>query len=176
MPCLRGRSLAAEPRSGDDLAQLLMEKAAGDEKILLRLIDDEDIPDDGLGFHAQQAVEKMIKAVLARNDVVYERTHNIAYLLTLLDGASIPKPKQADNLPNLSPWAAELRYSRQPEAVPDRSEMRTLVEQTKAWADAQLATGSETDDDNGSPPPPPLPTKGLGRPETLGSSSSKDDK
>lgn len=29
-----------------------MEKAAGDEKILLRLIDDDDIPDDGLGFHA----------------------------------------------------------------------------------------------------------------------------
>lgn len=34
----------AEPRSGDDLAQLLMEKATGDEKILIRLIDD-DIPD-----------------------------------------------------------------------------------------------------------------------------------
>jgi hypothetical protein len=37
MPCLRGRSLAAEPRSGNELAQLLMEKAAGDEKILFRL-------------------------------------------------------------------------------------------------------------------------------------------
>lgn len=138
MPCLREKSLVAEPRSGDDLAQLLMEKAAGDEKILLRLIDEDDIPDDGLGFHAQQAVEKMIKAVLAHNDVSYERTHNIAYLLTLLDGASIPKPGNAANLPNLSPWAAELRYARQPEAVPDRAEMRSLVEQTKAWAKAQL--------------------------------------
>jgi len=48
--------LAAEPRSGDDLARLLMEKAAGGEKIFLRLIDEDDIPDDGLGFHAQQAV------------------------------------------------------------------------------------------------------------------------
>lgn len=93
-----------------------MEKAAGDEKILLRLIDDEDIPDDGLGFHAQQAVEKMLKAVLAHNEVSYERTHNIAYLLTLLDGAGIPKPERAADLPNLSPWAAELRYARQPEA------------------------------------------------------------
>jgi hypothetical protein len=120
--------LAAEPRSGDDLAQLLMEKAAGDESILFRLIDEDDIPDDGLGFHAQQAVEKMIKAVLAHNEVAYERTHNIAYLLTLLDGESIPKPDRAADLPNLSPWAAELRYARQPEAVPDRSEMRSLVE------------------------------------------------
>lgn len=138
MLCRREKSLVAEPRSGDDLARLLMEKAAGDEKILLRLIDDDDIPDDGLGFHAQQAVEKMIKAVLAHADVSYERTHNIAYLLTLLDGASIPKPDNAANLPNLSPWAAELRYARQPEAVPDRAEMRSLVEQTKVWAKAQL--------------------------------------
>jgi HEPN domain-containing protein len=92
-----------------------------------------------LGFHAQQAVEKMLKAVLARNDVSYERTHNIAYLLTLLDDASIPKPELADDLPNLSPWAAELRYARQPEAVPNRAEMRSLVEQTKVWAEAQLA-------------------------------------
>jgi hypothetical protein len=132
--------LVAEPRSGDDLARLLLEKAAGDEKILLRLIDEDDIPDDGLGFHAQQAVEKMIKAVLAHNDVSYERTHNIAYLITLLDGASIPKPDNAADLPNLSPWAAELRYARQPEAVPDRAEMRFLVEQTRAWAEAQLAS------------------------------------
>lgn len=138
MPCLRGKSLAAEPRRGDDLAQLLVEKAAGDEKILFRLIDDDDIPDDGLGFHAQQAVEKMIKAVLAHNDVVYERTHNIAYLLKLLDGADIPKPDGADTLPNLSPWAAELRYGRPPEAAPDRDQMRTSVEATKTWASMQL--------------------------------------
>jgi HEPN domain-containing protein len=130
--------LAAEPRSGDDLARLLMEKAAGDEKILFRLIDDDDIPGDGLGFHAQQAVEKMIKAVLAHNEISYDRTHNIAYLLNLLDGTSIPKPERAGDLPNLSPWAAELRYARQPEAVPDRAEMRSLVEQAKTWAEVQL--------------------------------------
>jgi hypothetical protein len=59
MPCRRGRSLAGEPRSGDDLAALLIAKAAGDEKSLFRLIDEDDIPDDGLGFHAQQASEKM---------------------------------------------------------------------------------------------------------------------
>jgi HEPN domain-containing protein len=97
-----------------------MEKAAGDEKILLRLIDEDDIPDDGLGFHAQQAVEKRIKAVLAQNEVVYERTHNIAYLVKLLDDAGITKPDEADDLPNLSPWAAELRYGRPPGATPDR--------------------------------------------------------
>ena len=166
--------MAAEPRSGNELARLLMEKAAGDEKILFRLIDDDDIPDDGLGFHAQQAVEKRIKAVLAHNEVAYERTHNIAYLLTLLDGASIPKPDRADDLPNLSPWAAELRYARQPEAVADRQEMRSLVEQTKAWAEARLPAAPRPGDSD-TPPPPPAPTEGLGRPETLGGSSGNEE-
>lgn len=67
--------------------------------ILFRLIDDDDIPDDGLGFHAQQAVEKMIKAVLAHSEVAYERTHNIAYLLNLLDKARIPNPTRREISP-----------------------------------------------------------------------------
>ncbi|HEX5527332.1 MAG TPA: HEPN domain-containing protein [Solirubrobacterales bacterium] len=58
-----------------------MEKAAGDEIVLRRLSDDDDVPDDVLGFHAQQAVEKMMKAVLALNGVTFERTHNLMYLL-----------------------------------------------------------------------------------------------
>ena len=78
----------AEPRSGDDLAQVLMEKAAGDEK--------------------------------------------------MLDEAELPRPEHADDLPNLSPWAGEFRYARVADAVPGRQEMRTLVEQTRAWAEAQL--------------------------------------
>jgi hypothetical protein len=48
--------LSAAARSGKDQAQLLMRKAAGDEAILARLIEDADIPDEALGFHAQQAV------------------------------------------------------------------------------------------------------------------------
>lgn len=129
----------AEPRSGDDLAKLLMQKAAGDEKILSRLIDDPDIPDDGVGFHAQQAVEKMTKAVLAHNNVRYERTHNIAYLLELLRAAGISTPERAEDLPNLSPWAAEFRYAQLPNPSLDRAEVRALVEETKTWAEAQLS-------------------------------------
>lgn len=163
-PFQREKPLAPEPRSGNDLAQLLMEKAAGDEKILLRLIDEDDIPDDGLGFHAQQAVEKRIKAVLAQNEVVYERTHNIAYLLKLLNDAGIAKPQGADDLPNLSPWAAELRYGRPLGATPDRPQMRRLVEQTRVWAKTQLVRESAAENAAATPPP----TESLDRPEMLG--------
>jgi hypothetical protein len=48
-----------------ELALLLARKAEGDESVLDRLLDDPDVPDDVLGFHVQQAVEKRLKAVLA---------------------------------------------------------------------------------------------------------------
>lgn len=51
--------MPAPARSGADRSRLLMKKAAGDEAILARLIEDADIPDDALGFHAQQSVEKI---------------------------------------------------------------------------------------------------------------------
>jgi hypothetical protein len=51
-----------------ELALLLVGKAEGDESILDRLLDDHDVPDDVLGFHVQQAVEKRLKAVLALNE------------------------------------------------------------------------------------------------------------
>jgi HEPN domain-containing protein len=47
------------------LASLLQRKATGDDATLERLLDDHDVPDDALGFHVQQAVEKRLKAVLA---------------------------------------------------------------------------------------------------------------
>jgi hypothetical protein len=40
-----------------ELALLLARKAESDEAILDKLLDDVDIPDDALGFHAQQAIE-----------------------------------------------------------------------------------------------------------------------
>lgn len=86
------------------------------------------MPDDVLGFHAQQAVEKSVKAVLANNDVSYERTHNIAYLLTLLDSADIPPPENADSLVELTPWAAGFRYTDLPEPALNRQETLALVD------------------------------------------------
>lgn len=130
--------MPAPARSNGDLAQRLMRKAAGDEAILARLIEDEEIPDDGLGFHAQQAVEKMVKAVLAWREVPYERTHNIAYLLKLLEEAEVPLPPNAEDLPELTPWAAEFRYDDLPEAGLDRRRTLSAVEETRTWAEAEL--------------------------------------
>jgi predicted transcriptional regulator len=49
------------PPEPPDLALLLSRKAAGDEDVVRRLIDIPEVVDETLGFHAQQAIEKLIK-------------------------------------------------------------------------------------------------------------------
>jgi HEPN domain-containing protein len=56
------------------------------EKLLLKASEDEaSIQIDGLrdgpfGFHAQQAVEKLIKALLSQMNISFDYTHNISKL------------------------------------------------------------------------------------------------
>ncbi len=132
--------MSTPPPETPDLAALLSRKAAGDEDIVRRLIDIPEVVDETLGFHAQQAVEKLMKAVLVQRGVAYDRTHNIAYLLTRLEEAGVEAPSgvSQEELISLSPWAVQFRYDDEANAVLDRSSARLAVEMTRAWADALL--------------------------------------
>ena len=63
------------PRDGRDLARVLLDRADDDIRLVRRVVDDADIADAIVGFHAQQAVEKAIKAVLAAREIEYAKTH-----------------------------------------------------------------------------------------------------
>ena len=60
------------------LAQRLLNKAEQDLAVLKKWRQDNDIVDEILGFHAQQAAEKMLKAVLASKKIEYPFTHRLA--------------------------------------------------------------------------------------------------
>jgi hypothetical protein len=98
------------PREGRDHALLLLRKAHEDKFVVDRFVDDQELADDVMGFHAQQAVEKLLKAVLANRDVTYPRVHDIDRLVDLLETNEIPLPPQARRLDELTPWATQLRY------------------------------------------------------------------
>lgn|GEM_PF-220556 len=63
-----------------------------------------------LGFHAQQAVEKALKAVLSGAGQAYPRTHNLVMLLELLRTVEIEAPPDADSFAHLTPYGVVLRY------------------------------------------------------------------
>lgn len=114
---------------------MLARKAAADETVLEKLLDDADVPDEALGFHAQQAVEKRIKSVLAMHGIEFERTHNIAYLLGLLAAHDLALPAGLDDVSALTPWAAGFRYDEALEESLDRERVSHWVEAVRRWAD-----------------------------------------
>lgn len=121
------------------LARVLLEKARGDELALRTLSGVGEVPDELLGFHAQQAVEKLLKAVLARHGVAYEFRHDLEYLGELLDGAGLGRPPDFERALALTPWAVEFRYEDPPSGLAfDRSAAVELVASIRAWAERAI--------------------------------------
>jgi HEPN domain-containing protein len=117
-----------------ELALLLVRKAEGDESVLDRLLDDPDVPDDILGFHVQQAVEKRLKAVLAWRGIAYDRTHSIGYLTSVLEHHGIDPPAYREQIEELTPWAVAARYEDSFEEVLDRVAVRDMVSSVRDWS------------------------------------------
>ena len=65
-------------------ALLLLSAAHRDLRALRGMFDAHVFVDEIFGFHAQQAVEKALKAWLAFFDVQYPRTHDLTLLLASL--------------------------------------------------------------------------------------------
>jgi HEPN domain-containing protein len=121
---------------------VLVRKAESDEAILDRLLDDLDVPDDVLGFHAQQTIEKRLKAVLALHGVDFERTHSIGYLISLLDHHEIDVPDHREQLEELTPWAAAGRYEDDFDTALDRAAVRKMVSLVRVWSSRLLSAGN----------------------------------
>ena len=62
-----------------------------------------------LCFHAQQAVEKSLEAVLIMEHIEFRRVHHIGYLLGLLP-QEIPLPPEAVEAVALTSYAVTTRY------------------------------------------------------------------
>jgi HEPN domain-containing protein len=92
-----------------DQAEKLLLMAAKDIKALELMISPESIDDEIYGFHAQQAVEKALKAWITAIGGTYSFTHDLWVLLMTLRelGCDIERFKQ---LIMLNPFAAQLRY------------------------------------------------------------------
>lgn len=126
-------------RDSHDHALLLLSKARTDKLVIDKLANDEEIGDHVIGFHAQQAVEKMIKAVLADRGIDYPRTHDIDRLIDLLEANAAPLPPQARALDELTPWATQLRYDELLDVERlDRGRTSRQVTDVLDWASAEV--------------------------------------
>jgi HEPN domain-containing protein len=118
-----------------DLARQFLAVADNDVKAFRRLVDDEDIADATLGFHAQQAVEKCLKAVLALYGIKFRKKHDLSELLDLFEQHNLPLPPMSDLLEDLNPYAVTLRYDLMFIDKLDREQAKQIVAVVRQWAE-----------------------------------------
>ncbi|WP_298440240.1 HEPN domain-containing protein [Geobacter sp.] len=70
----------------------------------------QDILPEQICFHAQQAVEKALKAVLLHEGIDFPFTHDLEALLDTLSTAGIEVPDELQDVGALTPYAVETRY------------------------------------------------------------------
>ena len=76
-----------------------------------------------IGFHAQQAVEKYLKAVLVRFQVEFRKTHDLADLLDLIVEVDEELAGALSDVTVLNPFGVEARYPGDvPEITRDEAE------------------------------------------------------
>ena len=89
-------------------------------------------------FHAQQAVEKSLKAVLYQYLIEFERTHDLVKLAKLLRNQGIVPPIPDDDLRKLNPFAVTFRYDDTEIERLSREEAATIVSAMRQWAGEQI--------------------------------------
>jgi len=120
---------------------LLLAKAAQDEYVLDKMLDDPDAPLEVFGFHAQQTAEKLLKAILSHAGVAYPRTHQLVELLDLATDHDLQLPSESEELRHLTPFAVEFRYDILPgDERPglDKAAVRCELVRLRTWVESQL--------------------------------------
>ena len=74
-------------KSDKDHALQLLEMADKDLQALQNMRNAEDFANEIFGFHAQQAIEKALKAWIASLNLTYPKSHDVSALVRILEDA-----------------------------------------------------------------------------------------
>jgi HEPN domain-containing protein len=128
-----------------EVAAVLVRKAEGDATVTRKLADDEEIADDAVGFHAQQANERWLKAVIASRGENFEYTHDLRHLIirAKLEPCEADQPFDLRQAINLTEYAVPLRYEDLLDAEPlDRASTVSLVDEVEQGAKNEIAAST----------------------------------
>lgn len=120
------------------LVKQLLKKANQDMVVIEKWRSDPDIADEILGFHAQQAAEKLLKVILAFRGVDFPYTHRLADLLDLIKAQGIEIPEELEDVRFLTPFAVEFRYDpyEEDEEPVDFDKEYELLNKLREWVNS----------------------------------------
>jgi HEPN domain-containing protein len=110
-------------------ATMLLTMAGKDIDLLRYIISSDIVADEIFGFHAQQAVEKSLKAWIIDAGMTIDRTHDLRRLLIMLQDLGFDVDCYRELIP-LNSFAVQFRYeAMEEEDVPlDRADTLSKVE------------------------------------------------
>ena len=98
-----------------ELAEEWLVRAEHDLRVARYLLTMPDPPPESVGFHAQQCAEKSLRGFLTFYQIVFERRHDLNYLIDLCVSMDGDFEQFRINADELTPYAVEFRY---PDALP----------------------------------------------------------
>ncbi|MBU1752271.1 HEPN domain-containing protein [bacterium] len=128
------------------LAMASLIKAKQDLTVIEKLVDEEEIADEIIGFHTQQTAEKSIKAILIWKGIKFRKTHDLSELIDLCIDEGIVVPQEFMDIDELTPFAVEFRYDLfvEGEEEPfDRQESLNIAKKVWLWADSLLSVSKD---------------------------------
>jgi HEPN domain-containing protein len=93
-----------------DHAAMMLALASKDFKALKVMVDEQSFAEEIFGFHAQQAVEKTLKAWLSWKDISYPKIHDLEEIAGILEDGGEPFPPEFKHLLELTDFAVLFRY------------------------------------------------------------------
>lgn len=127
---------------GEAIRELVMEwmRRAQADLAVANLTEDERISPEILVFHAQQAAEKALKALLVQRQIEFPRTHVIGLLLNLCERIGLAGIETLAEATVLTRYAVATRYPSEEEPV-SREQAREaagLAARVMAWVEMRI--------------------------------------
>ena len=91
-------------------------------------------------FHAQQAVEKCMKAVMFERGILFPPIHDLARLALALHENGIAVPCAVDDLRKLNPFAVTFRYDDTDIPLISPTEVERMVDVMRGWAGEMMSS------------------------------------
>lgn len=140
---LSGKAVSSPESDLSETSRILLKKAEEDAIAVREFAGNPEIGDSIIGFHAQQAVEKWLKAVTAASGVRHSTIHDIDRLIEIVEATGIEVPLDRDRLAVLTQYAVPFRYDELLDAESlEREVLVALVDEVAAWVADQIGSGA----------------------------------
>jgi HEPN domain-containing protein len=139
---LSGKAVSSPKPELSETSRILLKKAEEDATAVREFAGNPEIGDSIIGFHAQQAVEKWLKAVTAASGVRHSTIHDIDRLIEIVEATGVEVPLDRDRLAVLTQYAVPFRYDELLDAESlEREVLVALVDEVARWVADQIGAG-----------------------------------